>query len=230
MTKSVLLVLTNHGVVEGTDVATGWYLPECAHPYFRFKDANYDISFCSVSGGDTTVSPSSLDMTDEENKSFWENAETKSLTENTKPLSDFDGSKFDCVFFVGGFGTMWDFPDNEHVQRVAREVYERGGVVGAVCHGPIALANVRLSNGSLLVEGKGCTAFCNEEEAQAGMESHLPQREGGKSCEDILAARGGRFSKGAAWSNHVVSDERVVTGQNPMSARSAAEACIAALA
>jgi putative intracellular protease/amidase len=40
---------------------------------------------------------------------------------------------------------------------VGREVYEAGGVVGAVCHGPIALANITLSDGSFLIAGKEVT-------------------------------------------------------------------------
>ncbi len=45
MTKRVLMVLTNHGVVEGTDKPTGWYLPECTHPYTRFKQVRHLFPF-----------------------------------------------------------------------------------------------------------------------------------------------------------------------------------------
>jgi hypothetical protein len=136
------MVLTNHGLIEGTEHATvsfvrliittvalrlhhctivdwwlaclfllfslqGWYLPEMAHPYFKFRTADFNIDVCSVSGGATTCTPASIDLNDAENKLFWETPETKALTEDTKALSDFDGSKYDCVFYVGGFGTMW---------------------------------------------------------------------------------------------------------------------------
>lgn len=222
--KKVLMVLTSHAAAD--DKATGWYLPECAHPYFRFKKAGMEISFASIDGGNTTVSPSSLDMTDVENKEFWENPETKGLTQNTSKLSDFKGSDFDIVFFVGGFGVMFDFYDNEHVNRIAREVYEKGGVVSAVCHGPIALAQVRLSNGDLLIKNKGCAGFTNEEEDQAGLRNILPMREGGATCGDILTAQGALYSKGAPWGSHVVSDNRVITGQNPASAGDTADEVI----
>ena len=60
--------------------------------------------------------------------------------------------------------SWWDFPDDENVQCVAREVYESGGVVSAVCHGLAVVVNVKLSDGSLLVEGRDVTGFTNAEE------------------------------------------------------------------
>ncbi len=86
-----------------------------------------------------------------------------------------------------------------------------------------------LSDGSLLVAGKGCAAFCNEEEAAAGLVSFLPERDGGKSCEDILLARGSKYSKGGDWGSHVVVDGRIITGQNPASAAGVGAAIVAAL-
>jgi putative intracellular protease/amidase len=132
------------------------------------------------------------------------------------------------VFFVGGFGTMWDFPLNEHVQRLQIEVYEKGGVIGAVCHGPIALANTKLSTGEYLVAGKEVGGFTEEEEGQAGMKALLPVIEGaGQSCEEVLSARGGKFKKTGAWGSHVTTDTRIVTGQNPASAAATGAAIVA---
>jgi putative intracellular protease/amidase len=113
---------------------------------------------------------------------------------------------------------MWDFPMDEDLQRVQRECYEAGNVLGAVCHGPICLVNVTLSNGESLIKGKGCAGFCEEEEAMAGLKELLPVREGGQSPEEILLARGATYTKGAPWSSHCVVDGRIVTGQNPQSA------------
>ena len=87
--------------------------------------------------------------------------------DNTVKLSDVsDVSAFDAVFFAGGFGTMWDFPDDADVQRIAKTLYEGGKVVSAVCHGPCALVNVTLSDGSSLCAGKSVAAFTNQEEDQ----------------------------------------------------------------
>lgn len=198
MTKKVVMVLTNHGNVEGHEnKGTGWYLPECAHPYYRFLHAGYTIEMTSIQGGFCPVSQSSLDMSDAENKSFWEDATTKQLTETTKVLSEVDLTTTDILFFVGGFGTMWDFPFHEVIASAAQKVYEQGGIVGAVCHGPIALANVKLSNGQYLVANQPVTAFSSEEESYVkDLSDFLPEHAGlGRTCEEVLIARGGKYSK-----------------------------------
>ena len=125
---------------------------------------------------------------------------------------------------------MWDFPFDENLARIAARIYERGGVVGAVCHGPIALANIKLSNGQHLIQDKEVAGFCNEEEAIMQLVDYLPVHPGaGRSCEDVLTARGGRYTKGPAWSVHVAAAERLFTGQNPASAGPVADRIVAAL-
>tara|TARA_R110002050_G_scaffold261943_1_gene402151 strand:+ start:844 stop:1527 length:684 start_codon:yes stop_codon:yes gene_type:complete len=225
------MVLSSNSGIPGSDREEyGWYLPECAHPYLRFKEEGYKIDIASVLGGKTTVCPTSVDLKDEDNKKFWECEETRKLIEQSLPLSDCNGKDYDAVFYVGGFGTMWDFPNDENVQRVAREVYEHGGVVSAVCHGPIALANVKLANGDYLVKGMNMTAFTNEEEDQIGVLDLLPNHEGaGKTCEDVLQARGANFLKSSAWHANALSDGRLCTGQNPASAKLVAEKVIQVL-
>ena len=231
MSKKVLMVLTSHESVtaaDGTSKPTGWYLPELAHPFLKFKNAGYDIQLCSIKGGNTFCTPASVDLTDAENKEFWETPSLKDLTMNTKALDTFNGKDFDIVFFVGGFGTMWDFPFIDAVDRVGREVYENNGIVAAVCHGPIALANIHASNGELIIKGKAVAGFCNEEEAMAGLLDLLPEHAGkGKTCEDVLTSLGAKHTKADPWKPHVVSDSRIYTGQNPASAAPLADAIIA---
>ncbi len=57
---------------------------------------------------------------------------------------------------------MWDFPDSKDVNRISSAIYENGGFVAAVCHGPAALVNIKLSDGSYLVTGKKVTGFTSE--------------------------------------------------------------------
>jgi len=117
-----------------------------------------------------------------------------------------------------GMGTMWDFPFSPAVDRVGREVYEKGGIVGAVCHGPIALANIKLSDGSYLVAGKKVAGFTDEEEAIAGIVDTFPVHEGGhKTIKQILTALGAHHSQADTWQPYVQIDSRVYTGQNPAS-------------
>lgn len=224
----MLMILTSHAGVG--DKPTGWFLPELAHPFFKFQEAGYEIEIVSIDGGEAPVASSSLDMTDAENKKFWETPEFKDLTVNTKKLSDTDVASFDHVFYVGGFGTMFDFAFNADVQKAGADIYKKGGCVGAVCHGPIALAYITV-DGVSLIAGKKVAGFCNEEEDAVGLWDILPEHpEGaGKSCEQVLLAKGAIYEKAGAWGVKVCSDNRVITGQNPMSAAGTAEAMIAAI-
>lgn len=30
---------------------------------------------------------------------------------------------------------MWDFPNNQALQKISEKIYQQGGIVSAVCHG-----------------------------------------------------------------------------------------------
>jgi putative intracellular protease/amidase len=75
------------------------------------------------------------------------------------------------------------------------------------------------------VEGKEVAAFTNAEEEAAGLTESVPF---------LLQARleelGAQHTAAANFQPHVVSDSRLVTGQNPASATGVAQAIVAALA
>ena len=207
---------------------TGWYLPEAAHPYQEFTAAGHNVTFASIKGGLAPVDPSSLDMNDAGNKAFYEGEATRALTEKTMKLSDAKSADYDAVFYVGGFGTMWDFPDDPDVHRLTRELYESGKVVSAVCHGPCALLDVKLSDGSYLVAGQEIAAFTNDEEDAVKRREIVPF-----TNEDRIKERGATHKAAGVFQPCVAVSGvggKLVTGQNPPSAKPTAEAVIRALA
>ncbi len=119
---------------------------------------------------------------------------------------------------------MWDLPDSQAFASVASSIYERGGVVAAVCHGPAALVNVKLSNGQYLVADKQVSAFTNDEERAVKLDAVVPFL-----LADKLTERGALHQPAPLWQKKVVVSERLVTGQNPASAASVAEAVIEVL-
>ena len=120
---------------------------------------------------------------------------------------------------------MWDFPDNTDVHRIARDMFEAGKVVSAVCHGPSALVNVTLSDGTKLVAGKEVAGFTNDEEDAVKCRDVVPW-----TCEDKLTEAGAKYSKGGVFQAYVVVAGKLITGQNPPSAAPTAAAVVAALA
>lgn len=215
----ILIVLTNHEALGETGKKTGFYLSEVSHPYTVFAEAGVKIDFVSPKGGATPMD--GVDRSDAENVAFLEDHALVDRTQNSLASADVDPTKYQAIFFAGGHGTMWDFADDPGLQRLAREVYEAGGVVGAVCHGPSGLTNVQLSDGSFLVAGKRVAAFTNDEEAAVGLTDVVPF-----ALESRMRERGAEPVVGANFQANVVVDERLVTGQNPASARGVAEAIV----
>ena len=221
---SVLIVVTSHSQMGDTDKATGFWLAELTHPYYVIADAGYDVVVASIEGGVAPIDPRSMDTTDQVNQRFLQDAELMAMVLNSRKLSELTPDSFAAVLFSGGHGTMWDFPGDSAVNEVSRVVYEKGGVVGAVCHGPAALSDVRLSDGEYLIAGKRFAAFTNEEETQVQLDDVVPFM-----LQDRLVERGGIHVSAPAWQSNALIDERLVTGQNPQSAHKVGELIVEAL-
>jgi putative intracellular protease/amidase len=218
MSKRVLVIVSNAHVIGPRHRRTGNFLPEVAHPYAEFDRAKYQIDFASLTGGATFLDALNL-ANDPDNLAFlvgtgW------ALMQKAKKLSDVDVSEYDAIFVPGGLAPMVDMPENALLKKVVKETYERKAVVGAVCHGPVSLLNVKLSDGAYLLAGKNVSSFTNEEEenyAKADVPFEL---------ETALTKQGGIFHKTAPWQPFSIADGNLVTGQNPASARGVAEKMI----
>ncbi len=216
--KRVLLVLTSHDDLAGIR-PTGYFVGEAAHPWREFTNAGFGVDVASVAGG---VPPQDgFDEDDEEQVAFLADPSIAAQLADTPKLADVDVSGYDAVFFVGGHGTMWDFPTSAAVADAGREVYEAGGVVAAVCHGPSALVNMTLSDGSKLIAGKRVAGFTNDEEWAVGLTDAVPFL-----LADELTAAGATHVPAQNFTEQVIVDGRLVTGQNPQSAAGAGRAVV----
>jgi putative intracellular protease/amidase len=217
----VLFALTSHGRLGDTGRATGFYVPEVAHPAEVFRAHGWEIAFVSVSGGKSPQD--GVKEGDTVTKTFLASYEDQLA--DTPTAETLDPSDYDAIFYAGGHGTMWDFPDATGLAQLAARIYEQGGVVAGVCHGPAGLVNITLSDGTPLVEGKQVSAFTNEEEDAVGLTNVVPF-----SLESALIGKGAKFTKTGKFQEFAVADSRLVTGQNPASASKVAEMVVAELA
>lgn len=216
MPPTILFVLTSHGRLGDTDRTTGWYLPEVAHPHAVLRDAGFTIHMASPAGGRPPMDPGG--QPDAVSRAFLDDPVAQGLVDTTARLADVDPSAYDAVFFAGGHGTMWDFADDPDVRRIARHIHEAGGVVSAVCHGPAALVNVTLADGSHLVAGRRVAAFTDSEEEAVELTEVVPFL-----LESTLRERGAAVVTVPDFQANVVVSDRLVTGQNPASAQPLAE-------
>jgi len=221
--KRVLIALTSHdkkGTTSGEP--TGAYLPEIAHPHAVFSAAGYSVDLVSTLGG--AVPLDGVDRADAVSAAFLDDPQVARQLRESPASTSVDPKRYAAIFFAGGHGAMWDFPDAEAFANAARTIYEAGGVVGAVCHGPAGLVNVRLSNGRYLLDGKTVSAFTNDEERAVKLDAIVPFL-----LESRLAERGAHFEGAANWQEKVAVSERLVTGQNPASASGVAKAMVTLL-
>lgn len=92
-------------------------------------------------------------------------------------------------------------------------MYDDGKIVAAVCHGPAGIVNVKLKDGSYLVDGKRVAAFSNDEEYAVKLKNVVPFM-----LETKLTEHGAHYTKAPLWQPNVEVDGRLITGQNPASA------------
>ena len=222
--NKVLFVITNHEELGDTGKKTGYFLREVSYPYKAITEAGYNIDFVSPKGGPTPMDPGSNDMDDEVNKAFTDDTSIMNRLQNTMSPSEINPDNYDAIMYAGGHGTMWDFPNSEVLATIAVSIYERGGVLGAICHGPAGLVNMKLKDGTHLVAGKRVASFTDEEERAIELENVVPFLLASK-----LEERGAIHTKAKNFKPHVEVDGRLVTAQNPPSAKSMGEVMVKVL-
>jgi putative intracellular protease/amidase len=213
----ILMVVTSHGAFEEHGMKTGLWLEEFAVPYRMFREAGYEVTVASPLGGQVPVDPRSLAP-----ESAPANQEAAlEILEDSVRLDEVTPALYDAAFFPGGHGTMFDFPQNEKVQRAVVHFLERRKPVALVCHGPAALIGANTPMGDPLVRGRKVAAFTNEEEKQAGLEKAVPFL-----LQSRLESLGASVVTAEPFMENVVVDDRLITGQNPASSAKAARELI----
>ena len=112
-----------------------------------------------------------------------------------KPPSAINPTDYRIIFFAGGHACLWDLPTAAPLHDIAAKVWEQGGVVAAVCHGPAVFGGLKLSNGEYLVKGLRVNAFTVEEEEKMGQLEFLRQQNI-PLCSDLITKAGGIYEKG----------------------------------
>lgn len=222
----VLIVLTSHDELGSTGKKTGFWLEELAAPYYRFKDAGYDITLTSPQGGQPPLDPKSNEpqFQTDQTRRFEADPDATAALASTVRLDSVSADDYDTVFYPGGHGPLWDLAEDPRSVRLIETMLRSGKPVALVCHAPGVLRHVTNEDGTALVQGKKVTGFTNTEEAAVELVDVVPFL-----VEDELIKLGGDYSKGADWGSYVVEDGLLITGQNPASSSAAADALIARL-
>ncbi|WP_280171638.1 type 1 glutamine amidotransferase domain-containing protein [Agrobacterium pusense] len=221
MSKRILHVVSNVSHYSDPLRPTGLWLSELTHAWDVFAARGHDQHIVSPKGGVSPLEPRALKwpLLDASAKAWLSDPGRMALLASTMRPDDVEPARYDAIYFTGGHAVMWDFPDDGGLQRITRAIWEREGIVSAVCHGYCALLNTRLSDGRLLVENRKVTGFSWTEEVLAGVAKEMPY-----NAEAEMKRRGAAYKKAfLPFVSHVVLDGRLVTGQNPFSAKATAE-------
>ncbi|KGJ16894.1 type 1 glutamine amidotransferase domain-containing protein [Paracoccus sanguinis] len=224
---NILMVLTSHDQLGDTGKKTGFWLEEFAAPYYVFKDAGASVTLASPKGGQPPLDPMSdaADAQTDATRRFKDDADAQAQLASTKRLSEVTIDGFDAVFFPGGHGPLWDLAEDADARRLIESFAAADRPVGAVCHAPAVFRHTQGPDGKPLVSGRRVTGFTNTEEDGVGLTDVVPFL-----VEDMLKANGGNYEKGADWASFVLTDGKLVTGQNPASSEDAAKALLKLLA
>lgn len=225
MSKKILVVLTSVAKYPTLNRATGLWLGEAVHFVKKVEAAGFEVDYLSPKGGYVPIDPHSLVMADDTDWQWYQDSAFMSRLGATLKPEQVRSEDYVAIYYAGGHGVVWDFPDNPQLQALSRDIYEQGGYVSSVCHGAVGLLNIKLGDGSLLIAGKQVTGFSNEEEKLAELDQYVPYL-----TETELLKRGALYQKAAApWAPFAVQDQRVITGQNPASGGPVADLLLAHL-
>jgi putative intracellular protease/amidase len=233
--KRVLVLASNPAVSEQTGWPIGFWWSELTHPYWEFVEHGYQVDVASPDGGplkaDSWSDPrdkSGYSADDLISLGFISSPEHVRLVEESKPLGAVRVGDYDALLAIGGQGPMYTFHGNEAVYALLRDFYEARKLLAVICHATCALLETRLSDGSLLVEGKTWTGFANSEERFA--DEFVGQKIQPFWIEDEASKLDNtNFIVASRFKSHAVRDGLLVTGQQQHSGAAAACLMIQAL-
>jgi len=220
----ILVVMTNHSAYPSRSDKTGLWLTELTHFYDVALAAGYEMDFVSPLGGEVPLDERSLKSIYLDKSARQHLADPAFMQRLKKTLAPnaINPTQYKAIYYTGGHGTMWDFPNNKTLQNISEQIYRQGGVVSAVCHGVGGLLPLQDENGKPLIAGRTVTGFANIEETLSGIKSQVPF-----SLQNGLIERGAKYKEAfIPFTSYVVSDDRIITGQNPQSSKEIAEAVV----
>ena len=124
-------------------------------------------------------------------------------------LNQLTASDFDTLFLPGGHGPMWDLSADIDIKQLVKDCYSDYKIISTVCHGPAGLLQAIDQNGNSILKNKKVTGFTNDEENSVGLTKVVPFL-----LEDRMKELGSKFERGQDFKQFVVSDGRLITGQN----------------
>ena len=226
--KALIAITSYHGVIYPDGTRTGLFFTEALHPWEVLTRAGFEVDLATETG---TFGLDDLSLTSQflagDDKSVFENPRhpfNVKLNSQLKKASDLNKEDYGLFFASAGHAALYDYPTARRLQTVAGDVWDRGGIVAAVCHGPVILPRVIDSKtGKSIIEEKTVTGFTIEGEVVLNVFEKLRSDNVLMVVEAVSKAGANYSSPMHPFDDYSITAGRVITGANPASARSTAE-------
>lgn len=216
-------------LADGTTHPTGYWAEEVAASHKVLTEAGHQVVIATPAGARPTVDPISLDerggVQPTDGAAFRAYLDSIAVDLDAPlELGTVKATDYDALYLPGGHAPMADLAAHPALGALLAEADQRGLIIAALCHGVAGLLSATDADGTFLFTGRSLTGFTNDEEHQGGLGDATPWL-----VEDRLTERGVHFRAGAPWSDTVVVDGNLITGQNPQSSVTTAKEVLAAL-
>ncbi|KAJ6103701.1 hypothetical protein N7486_003923 [Penicillium sp. IBT 16267x] len=227
--KALIAVTSASAALFNGKETTGLFISEALHPFNVLTAAGFEVDLSSETGSYTpdwlSQQPDFLNGSDLET---WKdaNSEFRQKLDNMTKAADLDGSAYGLFYASAGHAALIDYPTARGLQKIAEQVWASGGVVASVCHGPAIFTDIKDVTGQPIIKGKKMTGFTTEAENTLGVMGEL-RGLGTEMVEEVALRLGATYERApGVWDDFHVVDGHLVTGQNPASAASTAEAAV----
>lgn len=219
--KKILFVTSNQHYYGKTQISAANHFEEIVIPYDQFVKAGFEVDFISPEGGAIPIGY--INTSDEIQKKHLYDGTFMDQLERTLKPSEINAENYSAIFYSGGGAAMYGVPENIAIQKIAREIYKRNGVISAICDGTAGIAYLKDNNGKSLYAGKKINGFPDHfENKEMEYYKAFPF-----SIDEAIKKNDGNFvySKNFGDGFYIV-DGRFVTGQDPSSSAKVAQEVI----
>jgi putative intracellular protease/amidase len=231
--KALISISSFSGAIYPGGLKTGLFYTEALHPFEVLTDAGFEVDLASETGtcGIDEVSLMLQFLSGSDKAAFGDPKHpfNVKLHSRLKKASELKSEEYGLFFASAGHAALYDYPTAKGLQAVAADIWDRGGIVGTVCHGPAILPGViDPKTGKSIIEGKTVTGFTLEGEMLLGILNKLREDKVTLVVDAVTGVGAFYSSSMGAMDDYSITCGRLVTGTNPASARSAAERAVKA--
>jgi len=222
--NKILFVTSNQEFYGNTKITAANHFEEIVVPYDVFIKAGYTVDFISPKGGAIPVGY--INSSDSLQKRYLYDGWFMDKLEHTMKPTEIIANNYSAIFYSGGGAAMFGVAEDVTIQKIARDIYNKNGVISTICHGTAGIAYLKDQNGKSLYSGRKITGYPDKfENTEAEYYKAFPF-----SIDKAIENNEGNFVYSKKGGDGFYSvDGRFVTGQDPTSASKVANEVIAIL-